>query len=124
MIGAIGMETRDQPNLAPLMKETICWTEQLDTIFLSHTAHLKAHSAFVGSTTGDLPGMYFGDDSLGTFRRFPAIYRAGCGKYDPRVRPWYCLLTTLCTDRFHLNARIPLDCCVKMTDDAPVLIHV
>ncbi len=89
VVGAPGMTTRDHPNLAPLMKETICWTQQLDTIFLSHTAHLRAHSAF--RSTSELPSMYFGDDSLGLFRIFPGKYidPAGCGTYDPRVRPWY-----------------------------------
>ena len=33
--------------------------------------------------------MYFGDDHIGLFRKFPGQYRQTCGRYDPRVRPWY-----------------------------------
>ena len=84
------MNERDQPNLSPLMKETICWTKQLDTISLSHIARLREmQHAFQSST--DLPSIYFGDDSLGLMRLFPGRYTEpeNCGVYDPRVRPWY-----------------------------------
>lgn len=89
VVGAPGLETADQPNLSPLMKETICWTQQLDTVFLSHSARLRARSDF--QSNSDLPNLYFGDDSLGLFRIFPGKYTEpeNCGAYDPRVRPWY-----------------------------------
>ena len=93
MVGVAGFGTRDHPNLPPLVKETICWTQQLDTIFLSHAARLRAQPAFVAAQEAvtDLPNVYFGDDSIGLFRLFPGRYRdpAGCGTYDPRIRPWY-----------------------------------
>ena len=89
VVGAPGLKTADQPNLSPLMKETICWTQQLDAAFLSYSARLRAQSAF--QSNSDLPSLYFGDDSLGLFRIFPGKYiePENCGAYDPRVRPWY-----------------------------------
>ena len=34
------------------------------------------------------PQMFFGS-STGVFRIFPARQSKECGKYDPRLRPWY-----------------------------------
>ena len=40
--------------------------------------------------------MYFGDDHIGLFRKFPGQYRQTCGRYDPRVRPWCKCSRSLC----------------------------
>ena len=87
-----GVSARDQGNLSPLIKETMCWTQKLDQTFLAHKAHFSASGNF--ASDDELPQMYFGDDAVGLFRMLPAVYQDtggpyGCGAYDPRVRPWY-----------------------------------
>jgi hypothetical protein len=88
-----GVTTRDQPNLSPLWKESICWTRLLDETFLANNAANEADDVSFPSDS-DLPTSYFGDEATGLFRDFPGGYdsstwSAGCGSYDPRVRPWY-----------------------------------
>jgi hypothetical protein len=88
-----GVATRDQPNLSPLRKESICWTRLLDETFLANYAANDADDVSFPNDS-DLPTSYFGDEATGLFRDFPggwdsSTWRSGCGSYDPRVRPWY-----------------------------------
>lgn len=86
-VGVFGVTDRDQANLPPLVKETLCWSQKLDETFLSHKASFEASGNF--PTRAELPLMYFGDEGIGLMRRFPGQYKSQCGTYDPRVRPWY-----------------------------------
>ena len=78
---------RDQQHLSDLHKETLCWTRLLDETYLANHATNSANSAFPAAA--DLPLSYIGEEATGLFRDFPARYRAECGGYDPRIRPWY-----------------------------------
>ena len=87
---ATGVTTRDQTNLSPLMKESLCWTRLLDDTFVANYAANEADAASgVMPNTVDL--QYFGHEATGLWRDFPGQYNSWstCGTYDPRVRPWY-----------------------------------
>ena len=78
----------EQGHLPDLTKETVCWSQKLDAMFLSHTAEFTASGNYKRS---ELPTMYFGAEDIGMMRQFPGRYgyTSPCGGYDPRTRPWY-----------------------------------
>ena len=78
-----GVDAKNQP-AADAAAETICYTRNLDDFFTTEYAK-DVESGTYGDKT---PQMYFGA-STGAFRIFPARHAGDCGKYDPRVRPWY-----------------------------------
>jgi hypothetical protein len=67
------------------VKETVCFTRELDKFFIKK--HL-ARQSFWDNVGFGTPSMYFGSQN-GAFRIYPAKQLEKCGAYDPRKRPWY-----------------------------------
>lgn len=67
--------------------ETICFTRELDSWFINKQ---ESDRSYWQGFDVESPQMYFGSHN-GIFRKFPgsSVNTKECGRYDPRVRPWY-----------------------------------